>query len=365
MSLLKLVKHLELIDDHRQAAKVTYPLFDVLFLTVVAVIGGSDGWEDIEDFGHCHLDLLKKYGDYSKGIPVHDTIARIISKVEPDKLQTAFIEWMKEAQELTDGDVIAIDGKTLRSSYNREDRQSTIHMVNAFSVANGVVLGQEKTDQKSNEITAMPELLKLLDIKGALVTIDAMGTQADIAHAIVEKEANFLLAVKGNQKNLYKTIKKAFSEQRQKFECSLENLEQQKGRVEYRECYAQEVDPKSFDEKWPPIHTIGLAIGYRISQGKEQLQHRYYISSAKLTSEELSKAIRTHWAVENQLHWVLDVSLKEDSCQIYREHAAENLSRIRQATVNILKKEPTQISINRKRRRASMDSKYLDKIINA
>lgn len=365
MSLLKLAKHLELIDEHRQAAKITYPLFDVLFLTIVAVIGGSEGWEDIEDFGHCHLKLLKKYGDYSNGIPVHDTIARIISKIAPDKLQTAFIEWMKETQKLTNGDVVAIDGKTLRSSYNREDRQSTIHMVNAFSVANGVVLGQEKTEQKSNEITAIPELLKLLDIKGALVTIDAMGTQTEIAHTIVKKEADFLLAVKGNQKKLYKTLKEAFAEPRQQLECRAENLERQKGRVDYRECYALEVDPKTFDEKWPPIHTIGLAISYRLSQGKEQLQYRYYISSAKLTAEALAKAIRAHWAVENQLHWVLDVALQEDDCQIYREHAAENLARIRQATVNILKKEPTKISIKRKRRRASMDSMYLDKIINA
>ena len=275
------------------------------------------------------------------------------------------VDWMKETQKLTDGGVVAIDGKTLRGSYNREDRKSTIHMVNAFSVANGVVLGQEKTDQKSNEITAIPELLKLLDIKGAIVTIDAMGTQAEIAHAIVEKEADFLLAVKGNQKKLYKTVKDALAEHRQQFECTKEKLEQQKGRVEYRECYALDVEPDCFDDKWPPIRTIGLAISYRVSQGKGQLQHRYYISSASLDSDTLAEAVRAHWSVENQLHWVLDVTLREDDCQIYRGHAAENLARLRQATVNILKNEPTKLSIRRKRRRASMDSAYLEKIINA
>ena len=140
MSLLSLTKHFELIEDHRQAVKVTYPLFDVLFLTVVAVIEGSEGWEYIEDFGHCHLELLKKYGDFSEGIPVHDTIARIISKVDPEALQQAFISWMQATQQLTQGQVIAMDGKTLRGSYNREERQSAIHMANAFSVTNGMVM---------------------------------------------------------------------------------------------------------------------------------------------------------------------------------------------------------------------------------
>lgn len=364
MSLLSLTKHFERIEDHRQATKVTYPLFDVLFLTVVAVIGGSEGWEDIEDFGHCHLELLKKYGDFSEGIPVHDTIARIISKVNPEALQQAFISWMQATEQLTQGQVIAIDGKTLRGSYNREDRQSAIHMVNAFSVANGVVMGQLKTDAKSNEITAIPELLGLLDIQGALVTIDAMGTQADIAHTIIDKGADFLLAVKGNQNALHQLVKDTFAAQPDDAK-NVTQIEAQRGRIEYREYQAIDAPKELVDAKWPTIQTFGKVISYRVHKGKGTLQTRYYISSAILSAEKLAYAARGHWAVENQLHWVLDVTMNEDACQISRGDGAENLARLRQATVNILKKEPSKLSLRRKRRRAAMDSAYLEKLINA
>jgi predicted transposase YbfD/YdcC len=364
MSLLSLTKHFEHIEDHRQATKVTYPLFDVLFLTVVAVIGGSEGWEDIEDFGHCHLKLLKKYGDFSKGIPVHDTIARIISKVDPEALQQAFISWMQATERLTQGQVIAIDGKTLRGSYNRADRQSAIHMVNAFSVANGVVMGQLKTDAKSNEITAIPELLALLDIQGALVTIDAMGTQADIAHTIIDKGADFLLAVKGNQSTLHQLVKDTFLTQVDDVE-NLTQIEAQRGRKEYREYQAIAAPKEFIDAKWPTIQTLGKVISYRIDKGVETLHTRYYISSAILSAEKLAYAVRGHWTVENQLHWVLDVTMNEDACQISRGDGAENLARLRQATVNILKQEPSKLSLRRKRRRAAMDSAYLEKLINA
>lgn len=295
MSFLTLTKHLELIADHRQQAKVTYPLFDVLFLTVVAVIGGSEGWEDIEDFGHCHIELLKKYGDFTHGIPVHDTIARIISCINPEALQQAFIEWMKETAHHSKGQVIAIDGKTLRGSYNPDDRQSAIHMVNAFSVANGVVLGQSKTDAKSNEIQAIPELLSLLDIDGALITIDAMGTQADIAHTIIDKGGDFLLAVKGNQDSRQKAVKSVFEDADTPSLLHVD-IENNHGRAEYREALVMAVSPDLFDEKWPAINTVGRIISYRKSKGKGQLQYRYYISSAKLTSEEMAKAVRNHWA---------------------------------------------------------------------
>ena len=363
MSLLALTKHFELIEDHRQATKVTYPLFDVLFLTLVAVMGGSEGWQDIEDFGYCHLELLKKYGDFSEGIPVHDTIARIISKVDPEALQRAFIKWMQATEQLTQGRVIAIDGKTLRGSYNRKNRQSAIHMVNAFSVANGVVIGQLKTDVKSNEITAIPELLNLLDIQGALVTIDAMGTQADIAHTIIDKGADFLLAVKGNQSALHQLVKETFSAAEADSAENVTQIEAQHGRKEYREYQAISAPKERIDAKWPTIQTFGKVISYRVHKGKGTLQTRYYISSAILTAEELAYAARGHWAVENQLHWVLDVTMNEDACQISK--GAENLARLRQATVNIIKKEPSKLSIRRKRRRAAMDSTYLDKLINA
>lgn len=362
MSLLTLTQHLNLIDDPRQGSKVTYPLFDIIFLTVVAVIGGSEGWEDIEDFGHCHLELLKKYGDYSQGIPVHDTIARVISRVDPDALQHAFIQWMQQTEQLSAGRIIAVDGKTLRGSYNRSGRQSAIHMVNAFCVTNGVALGQAKTDAKSNEITAIPTLLMLLELEGSLVTIDAMGTQTAIAQTIIDKGADYLLAVKGNQKMLYRALRQAFAEQRASDSGDPKGIEQQRGRTEYREYHILNTDTLTLPQ-WPELKRIGMAVSYRNIKGKEQLHYRYYISSAELDTERFAQAVRGHWSIENQLHWVLDVAMGEDRCPIYR--GAENLARLRQCTVNILKKESSKLSIRRKRRRAAMDSAYLEKIINA
>jgi predicted transposase YbfD/YdcC len=235
MSLAAFTQYFDQIQDPRQATKVTYPLFDVLFLTVTAVIGGSQGWEEIEDFGHCHLDWLKQHGDYSQGIPVHDTIARLVSRVDPAHFQSAFTQWMQSTEHMTEGQVIAIDGKTLRGSYNRTDRQSTIHMVNAYATANGMVLGQYKTEAKSNEITAIPALLKLLDIKGCLVSIDAMGCQTAIATTIIEQGGDYLLAVKGNQKNLYLAIQAALSDSLAEPSDAL--IEQQHGRIECREYH--------------------------------------------------------------------------------------------------------------------------------
>jgi predicted transposase YbfD/YdcC len=362
MSLLALTPFLTLIDDPRQDKKVIYPLFDILFLTIVAVIGGSEGWEDIEDFGHCHITLLKKYGDFSQGIPVHDTIARVISRVDPDALQHAFIQWMQQTEQLSDGRIIAVDGKTLRSSYNRAGRQSAIHMVNAFCVTNGVVLGQAKTEEKSNEITAIPALLALLDIEGSLVTIDAMGTQKAIAETIVDKGADYLLAVKGNQKTLYDALNQAFAEKRADNNIAPDGIECQRGRTEYRDY--QVLDARTLSlPYWPELKSIGMAVSYRNIKGEEKLNYRYYISSAVLSTERFAQAVRGHWCIENQLHWVLDVTMGEDRSPIHR--GAENLARLRQCTVNLLKKEPSTLSIRRKRRRAAMDSTYLEKIINA
>jgi predicted transposase YbfD/YdcC len=203
MSIDVFTHHFSSINDPRQTAKVSYLLFDGLFLTVCAVIAG---WEDIEDFGTARLEWLKKYGSFENGIPVHDTIARLISRIEPADRQSGFIGWMNTISTSTAGDVAAIFGKTLRGSYNRHDRQSTIHMVSAFATANGVVMGQLKTEAKSNEIT-----LALLEIKGCLVTIDAMGCQTKIAKSIINKGANYLLAVKGNQETLFAAIKDALS----------------------------------------------------------------------------------------------------------------------------------------------------------
>jgi len=364
MSLTVLAQHLSGITDTRQAAKITYPLFDILFLTVTAVIAGCEGWEEIEDFGHARLDWLKGYGDYENGIPVHDTVARVMSRIDPEGLQSSFIQWMKDTETHTERQVIAVDGKTLRGSYRPGDRQSAIHMVSAFATANGVVMGQWKTDEKSNEITAIPELLSLLDLQDSLVTLDAMGCQQTIAQTILDRKGDYLLAVKGNQKTLYQAIRSAFSPDG---EPGHRQIESGHGRQEYREYHVLDASEIPELPDWPGLKTVGMAIRYsRNKTGQEELQYRYYISSAVLSEKDFAHSVRSHWDVENRLHWVLDVALREDACKISRGHGANNLATLRHVAVNQLRRETTKkASIRRKQRLAAMDISYLEKVIHA
>ncbi|MGL5708144.1 MAG: ISAs1 family transposase, partial [Aeromonas sp.] len=337
--------------------------------TVCAVIGGAEGWEDIEMFGEAHLEWLQRNGLFTKGLPVHDTIARIISRIKPEQFQNAFLRWMQATAERTDGTLIAIDGKTLRSSYDRDSRQSAIHMVSAFAAHNRLVLGQVKTDAKSNEITAIPELLALLDVKGCLVSIDAMGCQTHIASTIFNGGGDYLLAVKGNQPTLHNAVRSALADA-MKAPLTEENLglEQQHGRMEGREYHVLPAGALAavFPE-WKNLKTIGVAISYRVeNKRKLSIEHRYYISSAELTPAQFATAVRGHWAIENSLHWVLDVVMNEDACQIYRGNAAQILANARHMALNMLRAETTRkASLRKKQQFAGMSSDYLEKVLTA
>ena len=358
-------QHFGSIKDPRQSAKVSYPLFDVLFLTVCATIGGANGWEDIEDFGEAHFNWLREKGLFTSGLPVHDTIARLISRLDPEQFQQCFSKWMLAVSEQTNGQLIAVDGKVLRSSYSRDDRKSTIHMVSAFATANGVVMGQVKTDAKSNEITAIPELLNALELKGALVSIDAMGCQTNIAKTITDRKADYLLAVKGNQETLYNAVQ---TQLKPVIDDPIVCIEKGRGRKEAR-AYAVLPANELTEEfaHWPGLKTLGVAMGYRLAaNGKESLEHRYYISSAELNKEQFADAVRGHWGIENSLHWVLDASMNEDECQIYRGDAAEVLACMRHIALNMLKAEKSKkASIRRKQKIAAMNSAYLERVIVA
>ena len=355
------------LHDPRQSAKIAYPLFDILFLTVCAVIGGCEGWEDIEDFGQAHSRWFQDKGLFPNGLPVHDTIARVISSLDPEQFQLCFLKWMQAVNSSAKGQLIAIDGKVLRSSYNRDDRQSTIHMVSAFASANGMVLGQVKTDAKSNEITAIPELLALLDMTGCLISIDAMGCQTDIAAQIVDHGGDYLLAVKGNQETLHRAVREAIAPLAREGSHQA-TIEQSRGRTELREYHVMPAGEmvKQFPT-WKGLNTLGVAIGYRRdSKGNESLEYRYYISSAALTEEQFAKAVRGHWGIENQLHWVLDVTMKEDACPIYRGDAAQILATVRHMALNMLRAEKGKTaSIRRKQKIAAMNSDYLEQVILA
>ena len=355
------------LHDPRQSAKISYPLFDILFLTVCAVIGGCEGWEDIEDFGQAHSRWLQDKGLFPNGLPVHDTIARVMSSLAPEQFQACFLKWMQAVNTRSKGELIAIDGKVLRSSYNRDDRQSTIHMVSAFASANGMVLGQVKTDAKSNEITAIPELLALLDMTGCLISIDAMGCQTEIAAQIVDKGGDYLLAVKGNQETLHRAIREALAPLAREGSHQA-RIEQSRGRTELREYHVMPAGDmvKQFP-MWKGLSTLGVAIGYRRdSKGNESLEYRYYISSAALTEEQFAKGVRGHWGIENQLHWVLDVTMKEDACPIHRGDAAQILATVRHMALNMLRAEKGKsASIRRKQKIAAMNSDYLEQVIVA
>ncbi len=355
------------LHDPRQSAKIAYPLFDILFLTVCAVIGGCEGWEDIEDFGQAHSRWFQDKGLFPNGLPVHDTIARVMSSLAPEQFQACFLKWMKAVNFRAKGELIAIDGKVLRSSYNRDDRQSTIHMVSAFASANGMVLGQVKTDAKSNEITAIPELLALLDMTGCLISIDAMGCQTEIAAQIVDHGGDYLLAVKGNQETLHRAVREAMAPLAREGSHQA-TIEQSRGRTELREYHVMSAGEmvKQFPT-WKGLNTLGVAIGYRRdSKGNESLEYRYYISSAALTEEQFAKAVRGHWGIENQLHWVLDVTMKEDASPIYRGDAAQILATVRHMALNMLRAEKGKTaSIRRKQKIAAMNSDYLEQVILA
>lgn len=370
-----LLEHFSIIRDPRQGWKVDHNLLDILFLTVCGVIGGADGWDGIEDFGHAHLPWLRRYGDFDHGIPSHDTIRRVVSKVNPLKLQRCFVDWMKSCHELTDGDVIAIDGKTIRRSFDKRKGVGTIHMVSAFSVANNVVLGQVKTHEKSNEITAIPELLKLLDIGGCLVTLDAMGCQTKIANDIIEQGADYLLAVKGNQGRLEAAFDKHFSLEK------LVTWEGEKYATESIACHGRNEQrlhlvSDLFDDfvdlgmEWRAMKKVGVAISFRSQVGEvakaEEVSVRYYISSKSLSAEGFAEAIRSHWHVENRLHYKLDVGFNEDWSRIRSEDGGENFARIRHICLNLLNQEKSfKAGVKRKRTMAGMSEDYMEKILAA
>ncbi|MDG3086438.1 ISAs1 family transposase [Vibrio hannami] len=360
-------EHFSIIRDERQSAKVDYPLFDILFGSICAVIAGGQGWTDIREYVLGHHEWFLKQGLFEKGVPVDDTFACLIASIDPAEFRDCFLSWMKAVHKLTGGEVVSIDGKTLRGSYDRNDRQSTIHMVSAYANANQLVLGQLKTDSKSNEITAIPALITMLDLRGAIVTIDAMACQTKIAKAITSKGGDYLLAVKGNQGTLAKAIQAAFAPYRRapvdKATCQ---IEKQKSRVEARTCHVLDASELEGDfSTWIGLTCIVMVENYRAAKGKEpELEYRYYISSAKLSPEQAGSAIRAHWGIES-MHWILDVSMREDACQIYRENAAENLAGLRHMALNMLRAEPTKISVPMKQKRCMMKTAFLEQVLVA
>jgi len=359
-------EYFEGVPDPRVKRTRKHPLTSVLVLSLLAIICGADSFVAIELYGECQEEFLKTFLDLPNGIPSHDTIGRIFSVLSPSALQEAFRGWIASLVEVTDGEVVAIDGKTLRRSFRHAGDKAFVHMVSAWATKNRVVLGQIKTEEKSNEITAIPRLLELLRIKGATVTIDAMGCQKEIAKQIVAGEADYMLAVKENQPTLHSDITALFNRAAKDPEFLdgldfCETTSKGHGRVEVRRCWTSTaLDELSQRTQWSNLACAVLVEVDRTVDGKTSAEQRYYISSKKhLRAKTALSIVRSHWGIENELHWVLDVAFREDDCRVRAGYAAENFAVMRHITLNLLKKATCKVGIKNRRLRAALDRQFL------
>jgi len=342
-------------------------------IAICAIICGAEGWVDIELFGNSKIHWLATFLELPNGIPSHDTFGRVFSLMDAQQFQLAFYEWVWAVNDIIQGQVINIDGKCLRGSDDQRLGKRAIYMVSAWAVENEIVLGQRKVDEKSNEITAIPELLKILSIAGCIVTIDAMGTQTNIAKTIREANADYILSVKENQGHLFEDISTLFAvDQAQNFKyASFEykkTLNKGHGRIDVRECWTTS-NPEYLNlirglENWVGLQSIIMVACTRIIDGKESKFVRYYISSLPNHAEQILQAVRKHWPIENKLHWVLDVALNEDRSRLRKDQAPENFAVLRHIALNLLKQEKTaKGGIHAKQSQAALNEDYLLKVL--
>ena len=364
------ITHFSIIPDPRIEQCKKHKLLDILFLTVSAVLSGAHGWEDIEEFAHAKHDWLKRFIELPNGIPRHDTIARVMGRLDPNILQQCFFQWMNDVVEAIDGDVVAIDGKSLRGSFDRASRKNALHLVSAWSCTGGVALGQVKTEEKSNEITAIPRLLELLEIKKCIITIDAIGCQKSIASDIIKKKADYVLGVKKNQPALHGDCVQYFEKYLlPKGELSskaamFETIDKAHGRLEVRRCWqSTELKMLPCTREWPGARSVLRVECERHTVKGISSEVRYFISSLPLNPEKALSTVRQHWFVENQLHWVLDVTFGEDDSRIRRGDAAENMAVLRRLALNICKRYVNGDSNPKKLKKAGWDDSFREKLI--
>lgn len=368
-------EHFGQVTDPRLDRTKEHKLIDIIAIALCAVICGAEGWTDIENFGNSKLPWLKTFLELPNGIPSHDTFGRVFSLLDAQEFQTAFYEWVWAVNEIVAGQIINLDGKRLGGSQDKHLGKRAIYMVSAWAEENELVLGQRKVDEKSNEITVIPELLKILAISGCIVTIDAIGTQTQIAQTIRDAQAEYVLSVKENQGHLFEDIAVLFAvDQADNFKyASFEHhqtVNKGHGRIEIRECWSTS-NPAYLNlirgqENWTGLQSIAIVASTRILAGKETKTLRYYISSLPSDAKRLLHIVRRHWAIENELHWVLDVALNEDHSRVRKDQAPENLAVLRHIALNLLKQEKTaKGGIHAKQLQAAWNDDYLLKILSA
>lgn len=363
MPVNSITEHFATISDPRDGNR-RHPLLSIITITLLAVVCGADDWTEVELFGRSKQGWLETFLDLPHGIPSHDTFGRVFRVLDPEAFRKSFRLWVQTLCQKVEG-VVAIDGKTVRRSKDGSLGKAAIHMVSVWAVESGLVLAQDKVDDKTNEITVIPTLLKLLDLTETIVTIDAIGCQIDIAQTIVEQQADYVLAVKENQPTLYEDIVESFEYVPPNVQLDHHRtLNKGHGRVELRECWATaEPDLLAFIndyQAWPGLACVVKVTSQRQQAGETSSQTRYFISSLPPDAARLLSAIRAHWQIENGLHWVLDVAFREDDNRARKDHAPENLSLIRHLSLNLLKQDTTvKAGIKAKRKRAGWDHGYL------
>lgn len=361
--------HFASLTDPRRK-EVSHPLINIVVIAICAVLCGADDFVAIARFGRAKKEWFAKFLDLSNGIPSHDRFNIVFALIKPAEFEKCLLSLITSLYEISGGQIIAIDGKTLRGSYDAASSKAAIHMVSAWATANQVTLGQVVCDAKSNEITAIPKLMELLDVSGALVTIDAMGCQVKIAEEIVERGGDYCLAVKDNQPTLAEGIGEHFAVHMPADFADTpvrhyETYDKGHGREEHRDYYICPAPADLPDGcRWPKLKAIGMSINTVIEDGNESIHVRYYILSKYLSAQKFAEGVRGHWSIENQCHWQLDVTFQEDLCRLRKGHADANFSLLRRTALSLLKNETTaKVGIKNKRLTAAWDESYLEKLL--
>jgi predicted transposase YbfD/YdcC len=367
-----LIEHFSSIDDPR-ANNSRHLFVEIMTIAVCGAICGANNWVEVELFGQAKYEWLSTFLELPSGIPSHDTFGRVFALIDAEQFQSCFLKWVQTAQELTEGQVVPIDGKKLRRSHDKTNGKAAIHMVSAWASENRMVLGQVKVDDKSNEIMAIPELLTLLELTGCIVTIDAMGCQTAIAAQVVEKKADYVLAVKDNQENLHQDIQELFTYAAEigYADCDYaQTITKGHGRLEIRECWTLSSEEYFAylrnRSAWTGLQTIAMVKSERRIGLERTVEFRYFISSLPSEAKLVLNAVREHWGIENGLHWKLDLAFREDESRVRKGNGPQNFAVVRHMALNLLNQEKTaKCGLQAKRLKAGWNKDYLLKVLNS